>query len=250
MISQGINLINLFQTYEEDPFYQAFNLFPMPIEMFTPDGTSVFINRAWINFTKLKDPALLVGKYNLLNDPVCNDELGMREGIQKAFSGEPFFFSNITFPIDDLVNRGLTKERPFERATMDYLLYPIRKDDELSFVVCVFVVRDIYSGRQDVAKIREYIDTHWQGKYNHREIAKTVDIGVSQIYNLFKRHLGMTPGQYQKKLKVEHIKEKLANKSISIKESFASCGEDSQGNIAKVFKEITGMSPREYRESL
>jgi YesN/AraC family two-component response regulator len=49
---------------------------------------------------------------------------------------------------------------------------------------------------------------------------------------------------------VERIKEKLADKSLSIKEAFAACGEDSQGWMAKVFKEITGINPSDWRQKV
>ena len=60
----------------------------------------------------------------------------------------------------------------------------------------------------------------------------------------------MTPGDYHKKVKVDHIKEKLEDKNLSVKEAFAACGEDSRGWLSKVFKEITGLSPKQYREKL
>jgi methylphosphotriester-DNA--protein-cysteine methyltransferase len=60
----------------------------------------------------------------------------------------------------------------------------------------------------------------------------------------------MTPGEYHKKVLVEHIKEKLSDKNLSIKEAFAACGEDSQGWIAKkLFKDIAGITPKQFRES-
>ena len=235
---------------KEEPVFQVLNMLPIPIEVFAPDGTSVFSNRALIEFNGAKDSSGITGKYNLLEDPVCNDDLGMREGIQKAFHGEHFVFQNYPVPIQDLVDRGVINEKPFEKATMDYLLYPVWKDDKLHFVVCVFVVRGMYFGRADVVMAKEYIDTHWQGEYNHREIAKAVNMSVTPLYRLFKQHIGITPGEYHKKVKVEHIKEKLADKSLTIKEAFAVCGADSRGRMAKIFKEITGKSPKEFRDSI
>jgi len=60
----------------------------------------------------------------------------------------------------------------------------------------------------------------------------------------------MPPGDYHKRVKVNHIKEKLADKNMMIAEAFAACGEDSRGTYARVFKEVTGTSPKEYRASL
>jgi AraC-like DNA-binding protein len=243
----------MFQTHDEnnEPLYQILNSLSIPIEVFAPDGTSVFSNRALIEFSGSYDASLITGKYNLINDPVCNDQLGMREGIQKAFKkGEYAIYQNYPVPIQDLVDRGIIKEKPFEKATMDYLLYPVWQDDKLHLVVCVFVVRSIYFGRPDVVRAKEYIDNHWQGEYDRKATAKSANMSVTQLYNLFKQHIGMTPGEYHKKVKVEHIKEKLVDKSLNIKEAFSSCGEDSRGWILRVFKEITGFTPTQFRKEL
>ena len=249
---QADKLINYFRTAgaNDEAWFQIFDMFPIPIEIFAPDGISVFANRALLSFNNIENPDFLIGKYNLLKDPVCNETLGMREGIEKAFRGEVYVFPNFPVPINEVVERGITKEKPFEKATMDYLLYPIWKEEKLHFVVCVFLVRNLYIGRSDVVKAKEYIDINWQGEYKAKAVAQSVNMSVSQLYHLFKQHIGMTPGEYHKKCKVERIKEKLGDKSLSIKEAFALCGEDSQGYYKKVFKEITGLSPEQFRKEL
>ena len=101
-----------------------------------------------------------------------------------------------------------------------------------------------------IQSIREYIDTHWQEEYDPKTVAKSANMSVSQLYIIFKQHVGMTPGSYHKKVKVDHIKEKLADKNLLIKEAFAACGEDSQGWMLRVFKEITGVTPKQFRKDL
>jgi AraC-like DNA-binding protein len=53
-----------------------------------------------------------------------------------------------------------------------------------------------------------------------------------------------------RKVCVDHIKEKLRDKSLSIAEVFSFCGEDSRGAFARTLKKLTGMTPKEYRNSL
>ena len=43
-------------------------------------------------------------------------------------------------------------------------------------------------------------------------------MSVIQLYKLFKQHTYMTPGDYHNQTKVEHIKEKLTDKNLSVKE--------------------------------
>jgi AraC-like DNA-binding protein len=244
-------LLSYFQKASDidEPLFQVLDMFPIPIQIFAPDGTSVFTNRASLDLFNLKNTGLLIGKYNVLKDPIM-EQLGFSDTLKRVFNGEAVITKNFPAPIQDLVDRGITEDKPFEKATADLYNYPIWKDDKLYFVVCVFVVRSLYLGRPDVTRAKEYIDQHWQGEYDSRAVAKSVNMSVPQLYNLFKQHIGMTPGDYHKKCKVEHIKEKLLDKSLSIKEAFSACGEDSRGRIARVFKEITNMSPKQFRESI
>jgi len=250
--TQVAELIKYFQMGlgNGEPIFQALDLFPIPIEIFAPDGMAVFANRAGLEMVNCKDASLLIGQYNTLKDKVCMDDLGYRDEFLKAFKGELVIIKGFPAPIQDVLDRGVIEEKPWEAATMDLIFYPIWKNDKLHFVVCVFVVRGLYYGRPDVARAKEYIDSHWQGEYDKEAVAKSANMSVTQLYRLFKQHEDMTPSEYFKKVKVDHIKEKLADKTLSIKEAFAACGEDSQGWAVKVFKEVTGISPKNYRENL
>jgi len=231
--------------------FQILDLFPLPMEIFAQDGTAIFCNRIGLELNNIRDASLIAGKYNLLKDPVCNDIMGMREEIEKAFlHGEAVIRHDVILSIQDLVERGIIDEKPFEKAFMDWYLYPVKNGEEIVFVIFVCIVKNLYYGRPDLAKAKEYIDSHWLEEFDPKALAKYVNISVTQLYKIFKEHNNMTPGHYHKKCKVEHIREKLADKNLSIKQAFAACGEDSQGRIARIFKQMTGMSPREFRENI
>ena len=248
MNDSAIKSIQLLYEHSADIIYRIYDTLPFPIEIFAPDGTAVYLNQAFLELYGVTDMNLALNKYNLLNDPICNDRMGLRESIRKAFGGEAVSISDFRPPVQDLIERGHIKEKPFESAFMDVYLSPIMDDSKLRFVLCVFIIKSIYKGRPEVAKAKEYLDQHWEGDFNPRAVAKSVNISVTQLYKLFEQHTGMTPGDYHKRCKIEHIKEKLADKNLSIKEAFAACGEDSQGRIARVFKKMTGLSPMQYRD--
>ena len=86
--------------------------------------------------------------------------------------------------------------------------------------------------------------------FDEKAIAGAVNMGVTKLYSLFKLYTDITPYEYYLNCKIEHIKEKLKEKNLSVKEAFAACGENSQGRIARVFKKITGLSPSQFREKL
>jgi transcriptional regulator GlxA family with amidase domain len=153
-------------------------------------------------------------------------------------------------PIEDLVDRGVIEEKPYETVLMDVYLYPIQNDGELAYVVCVFIVKNLFQGKRDLTRAKEYIEAHWRDAFDKIAIAESINLSVRQLYYLFKEDAGTTPHDYYKKCKVGHIKEKLADKDLTITEAFAACGESSRGSFSRIFKETVGLSPSQYRASL
>ena len=229
--------------------YQLLDLLPFPINFFAPDGTAIFVNRASMEMVGSKDASLMVGKYNLKHDPICLEILG-QETIDKIFRGETVSIKDFPAPIQDVVDRGVIDEKPWEAATMDMFLLPIWDGDIFTCTICFFTVKNIYHGNPEIVKVKQYIDEHWLDEHDDEAIAKAVNISASHLYALFRSNTGMTMYDYYKSVKVEHIKEKLKDGKLNIAEAFSFCGVDSRGTFARVFKEITGMTPKEYRSGL
>jgi AraC-like DNA-binding protein len=223
--------------------YQLLDLLPIPIEIFTPDGTSIFSNRAYLELFNIPDVNSLVGQYNLKHDPVCLGIMG-QEFMDKIFNGEACSFPGFPVPLDDAVNRGIIKEKPFEAATADIFSLPLWDGETFICTICFFTVKRTY------VKVKQYIDEHWLDEYDDKAIAKAINISPSHLYALFRSNTGMTMYDYYKKVKVEHIKEKLKDEKLSIAEAFSFCGEDNRGAFVRTFKEYTGMTPTEYRNSM
>jgi two-component system response regulator YesN len=121
---------------------------------------------------------------------------------------------------------------------------------KLVFVVFVYNIKKRYYGRPELALAKVYIDKHWQEEFDSKVLAKAVHMSERQLFRLFKEQEGISPGDYYNKCKVEHLKEKLIDKSLNIKEVFAACGVDSQGWFPRVFKKMTGKTPSQYRKVL
>jgi len=232
-----------------EQMFQFLNIFPMPMEVFTPDGTAIFLNRACMNMFNIKDASLHIGHYNLLKDPACEAMFG-REIFERAFRGEAVSWSDARVTIEEIVDRGVTEEKPFEAAFVDVYFIPVWSGEKLTHVIGIYPLKRMYQGLPEVATAKEYIDSHWLEEFDSGAMARAVNISGSSLYHLFKQHAGMTPKEYYNKVKLEHIKEKLADKSLTVAEAFSLCGADSRGEIARTFKKLTGMTPTEYRNSL
>ena len=227
--------------------FQAFDTFPIPVLIFNAGGAVVFANRAMLELNGIEDPGLIAGKYNLLEDRESIDLLEHRESLERVFRGEALTIQDFRPPIQDLVKRGMLRRKPFESALMEAHFSPIKDKGSLVFVVCAFVVKSIYRGKPEVARAKEYLSLNWRGKFDSEATAQALNMSVAQLYRLFKQHTNMTPGEYHLQCKIEHIKEKLGDMSLTVKEALEACGENSGGWILKVFKKVTGVTPGEYR---
>jgi len=229
--------------------YQILDLNPAPIEILAADGTCIFANRAWLEFNNIQDASLVVGKYNVLKDPVCNDVLGYREQLKRAFSGEAVTITDFPAPIQDLIDRGVVSEKPWQAATMDVFFLPIWDGDKFICTVTFFTIKNMYKGRNDIAKAQEYIEIHWQDEFDIDKAAQSVFLGKRQFQRIFKEVTGISPVEFYQQIKIKKIEEKLLDGNLSIEQAFADCGVEFHGAYRRLFREKTGMTPTEYRQA-
>lgn len=92
-----------------------------------------------------------------------------------------------------------------------------------------------------------YIRKHLSSAIDIDALAKEVALSRSSLYRFFKRELGLSPQQLIVAERLKKAKELLQNKELKIQEvAFASGFED--GNyFARLFKQLEGISPSEYR---
>ena len=228
---------------------QILESLPVPIEIFTADGTAIFINRAARELFNVQDVSLGLGKYNIYHDPACFEIFG-QELMDKALRGEPFTFPDYPLPVQDMADREVMGKKQFEVATANFSYLPVWDGDVFLYAVCLFVPKNAYPGNPKIAKAKKYIDEHWLDGYDVDAVANAVGVSASYLQLLFRKHAGSTLYGYYKSVKVDHIKEKLADISLSIAEVFHFCGTDSRGTFARTFKKLAGMTPKEYRNSM
>ena len=229
--------------------YQLLDLNPTPIEVFAPDGMCLFMNRALLELNSIPDANFVVGQYNVYTDPMMIQLLG-QENLDKVFRGETWSFSGFPAPIQEVADRGITDGKPFETATMDLFCLPIWDGDVFICTICFFTVKNMYQGRADIIAAQEYIKQNWLDDFDVDKIAQSVSLSKRHFQRIFKEVTGDTPMEYYRNIKIEKIQEKLLDDSLSIEQVFSVCGVGAHGTYSKLFKEVTKMSPSEYRKKM
>ena len=101
-----------------------------------------------------------------------------------------------------------------------------------------------------VFKAMEYIRAHYDHKLTLDDIAQHVYLSRSYLSSLFREETGQTLFSYLNQVRVEKSKLFLMDASVSLAEAAALCGFEDQSYFTKVFRKITGMSPKQYRDRL
>jgi len=100
----------------------------------------------------------------------------------------------------------------------------------------------------------EYIDSVMNFIQRNHSSDLTVDglgrqfsISRSQLYRLFKEHVGLSPQQYIINVRIEAAKTFLSSSDFSMKRIAQECGFRDSMHFSAVFKSNTSLSPTQYR---
>lgn len=119
------------------------------------------------------------------------------------------------------------------------------------------MVKNMQDSRQNIApqiknyhieKCKNYISAHLHGKHSVQEIADALALNASYLSDLFRKCEGMTITAFIKQQKITLTQNLLIYSRYSYSEIASYLGYASQSHLGKQFKEITGLTLRQYRE--
>lgn len=99
-----------------------------------------------------------------------------------------------------------------------------------------------------VYRIMEYIKSNFSRKISLDDIAEYVYLSRSYVSGIFKAETGQTLSSYMNGVRTEKAKQMLKNPAIPLSDISGMCGFEDQSYFTKVFKKMTGISPKKYRD--
>ncbi|HHV64621.1 MAG TPA: helix-turn-helix domain-containing protein [Peptococcaceae bacterium] len=221
--------------------------FPFPVQIFDSDGTAIMINQAGLEMFGIREEEH-IGIYNAFQDPLVRDN-GVMDQLKQVLKGKTVYLHNFLGSYQDMIKYFNSKDRDIKTIQADITCFPLLKPDgTVDCFIAIFFIKKIYWFRDEIRKGKEYLNKHWQGKYNVRKVAEAANLSVYHFIRLFKKHLGITPHDYYLNVKIRKIQEQLQDPNLTVAEAFAACGVDYHSHFAKVFKKKTGLSPSQYRK--
>jgi transcriptional regulator GlxA family with amidase domain len=101
--------------------------------------------------------------------------------------------------------------------------------------------------RLHVEKAVEYMHLNYCHPINISEVSKFVNLDSQYLYNIFKKHLHVSPKTYLNNIRMTKAKEMLLNTSHSVVEIAHSVGYNDGFQFSNFFKKQTGLAPNHYR---
>jgi len=244
------SIIESFQSLllRQDVLAKVIEFFPYPIQLFSPDGTAIMVNKAVLDIIGVRCVDSHVGKYNVFEDPIVQ-RLGFIEQIRKVLKGEIVRLTDFNAPYHDMKRYFNVVDRDINTISSDIICFPlINTDGEVEYFAAVFIIKNIYSGKEEIARGRRYIETHWKEPFDINKTAKAAYLSRAQFTKLFKENTGVTPHEYYINYKISKLKDKLLDTNLTIAQAFAACNMNYNGHYARLFKEKVGVSPSAYRK--
>lgn len=94
----------------------------------------------------------------------------------------------------------------------------------------------------------EHIQAHLGEEIRIADLAECMSLGGSQLRLLFRKTTGEPVVGYIRQRRIDHACHLLLHTTASLKEIAGTCGFTELSYFFRVFKEVTGLTPRAYRE--
>lgn len=128
---------------------------------------------------------------------------------------------------------------------MDYLLRLIQNSDNISTLSDVPVISD-----SEIYKVIQYIEEHYAENIELRDMLSLAHMSRPTFYRAFKQITGDSFGHYLNRFRAVKAHALILQSSLPLTEIALKTGFPSTAHMTRIFREIHGVSPSEFRRGL
>ena len=96
-------------------------------------------------------------------------------------------------------------------------------------------------------RCRDYLAAHYASVPGPGAAARACRVGPEYFSRLFREHTGQTPSQFLARLRMHHAARLLQQSDLTVKAAGRAVGFDDPYHFSRVFKQIHGVAPRDFR---
>ena len=97
-------------------------------------------------------------------------------------------------------------------------------------------------------KVTELVHAKIEDDLTLEEMAESVELSIPYFSQMFRKSTGQSPHQFVLRHRVERAKEILRDPEMRVLDVAVACGFKTQQHFARVFRQMCGVSPTEYRK--
>src|SRR5215468_8163948 len=102
-------------------------------------------------------------------------------------------------------------------------------------------------GPARLRSVKEFIHAKIEDDLTLSDIAQSIGLSTAHFSEMFRKSTGETPHQFVLRLRVERAKEMLRSAESRVLDVAIACGFKTQQHFARVFRQLCGSTPTEYR---
>jgi AraC family transcriptional regulator len=102
--------------------------------------------------------------------------------------------------------------------------------------------------QSQLERVIDYMKANLTQDLSILDLATLTNMSKSHFSRSFKQSVGVAPYQYLMQQRVERAKQLLKQQAISISDIALDCGFANQTHLTKVFRQVTGVTPKAYQK--
>jgi YesN/AraC family two-component response regulator len=114
------------------------------------------------------------------------------------------------------------------------------------FIELVYTSQDAKKVTQ-ITPVIHYIDANYNKSITLDEVARVSHLSSSRLAHVFKEQMGITVIDYLTSVRIERAKQLLLATDQNCTEICFQVGYNNQSYFTRIFKDLVGMPPREFR---
>jgi AraC family transcriptional regulator, arabinose operon regulatory protein len=99
----------------------------------------------------------------------------------------------------------------------------------------------------NLIRVREHIETHIGGKLAISALARLAGMSDAGLNRAFQRHYSTSPARFVSEIRIREVARLLQQTDDSIDEIAEQTGFPNRAYLSRVFKQVTGESPADFR---
>ena len=108
----------------------------------------------------------------------------------------------------------------------------------------------VHGEKEIIRRTQQYISTHVREKLTVPSVARQVDVSPSYLTALFHKNLGIAPGEYIRRVKLQESKRLIRENRLNFTQIAQTLQYSTVHHFSRQFKENFGITPSEYAKQV